>query len=398
MKSIKEAWSHFPTWAHDPKSFFKFEVIYESKRSSARVGRIYTNHGIIETPSFVPVGTNATLKCIDSSMANECDVDLMFCNTYHLMIQPGTEVVRRCGGLHKFMNREDRPLITDSGGFQVFSMQAGSMNLSSKVGLKGAGGKKRPNTVLGVTEKGVTFKSYKDGRKLFLSPETCVQAQKDLGADIIIPLDHLPAYNVTQTELKESFRLSHLWEEQSLAHHMECVNDQAMYSVVHGGMDFKMRTSSIEKLSKLPFDGIAIGGSLGKSREDLISLLKFVMPQLNPVLPVHLLGIGDIDSISKAVPLGIDTFDSSYPTKVARHGYVFVEEKPRKVADLRKSKVGCCFLRRNYPKTQFSTQMISHHCPLHAIAILAKDTLERICTIFIAHENLLFGAWPLYTI
>ncbi len=166
---------------------FKFEIFYTSKKSRARVGKITTPHGVIDTPNFVGVGTNGTLKALDNATVQEIGLQLMFCNTYHLMLQPGTEVVKEAGGLHKFINRS-LPIITDSGGFQVFSLAYGSIADE----LKSRGTKKQDGHVLKITEEGVLFRSYRDGAKVLLTPETSIAAQKDLGADIIIPFDELP--------------------------------------------------------------------------------------------------------------------------------------------------------------------------------------------------------------
>src|SRR5271154_7548153 len=162
-------------------TYFSFELIHTSKKSRARVGKITTPHGIIDTPNFVGVGTNGTLKTLDNAAVHEIGLQLMFCNTYHLMLQPGTEVVRRAGGLHKFINRQ-MPIITDSGGFQVFSLAYGSVADE----LKSRGAKKHDGHVLKISEEGVHFRSYRDGSKVLLTPETSIQTQKALGADIII--------------------------------------------------------------------------------------------------------------------------------------------------------------------------------------------------------------------
>ncbi len=299
---------------------FRFELIHQSKKSRARVGRIHTPHGIIDTPNFVGVGTNGTLKSLDSKTVSAIGLQLMFCNTYHLMLQPGTKVIKQAGGLHKFMNR-DMPLITDSGGFQVFSLMYGTV----KNELKSQGAKKGDNLVLKIDEEGVLFRSYRDGHKLLLTPETSVQAQKDLGADIIIPFDELPPYHIAQNKLIESLHRTHRWEERSLNEHLKNPNSQAMYAVVHGGVDSDLRALSAKTLTALPFDGFAIGGSLGKTREQMIAMLTQLMPQIPVDKPNHLLGIGDLYSLEPCVQLGLDTFDSSHPTRSARHGTLFTK-------------------------------------------------------------------------
>jgi len=300
--------------------FFKFEEIYRSKKSRARVGKIHTPHGIIETPNFVAVGTNATLKAVDSHLAETVDLQLMFCNTYHLMLQPGSQTVAKAGGLHKFLNR-NKPIITDSGGFQVFSLAYGSI----KDELKSRGKKKLDGSVLKINEEGVLFRSYRNGDKVLLTPETSIQAQKDLGADIIIPLDELPPYHIDQKALIESLHRTHRWEKRSLDTHLKNRNNQAMYSVIHGGIDKNLRKESCEYLTKLDFDGFAVGGSLGKTHAEMFELLNFTMPLLPEDKPNHLLGIGDLHSLEHCVTMGIDTFDSAHPTKCARHGLLFVK-------------------------------------------------------------------------
>lgn len=300
---------------------FRFEVLHRSKKSRARVGRIVTPHGVIDTPNFVAVGTNGTLKALDNQMVDSIGLQLMFCNTYHLLLQPGPEVVRRAGGLHKFINRK-MPIITDSGGFQVFSLAYGSVADE----LKSRGTKKSDGHVLKIVEEGVHFRSYRDGSKVLLTPESSVQVQKALGADIIIPLDELPPYHIGAEALKRSFERTHRWEKRSLEEHLRDPRGQAMYAVVHGGVDPELRRESADILGALPFDGFAIGGSLGKTKPEMFEMLSGLLPRLPEEKPNHLLGIGDLESLESCVPLGIDTFDSSYPTRAARHGLLLTAE------------------------------------------------------------------------
>lgn len=297
---------------------FKFEIIHTSKKSGARVGKIHTPHGTIDTPNFVGVGTNATLKAVDSTTVSNIGLQLMFCNTYHLLLQPGTETIKKAGGLHAFMNR-NMPLITDSGGFQVFSLAYGTV----KDELKSRGQKKSDSLVLKTSEEGVLFRSYRDGAKILLTPETSIAAQKDLGADIIIPFDDLPPYHIDQKQLIETMHRTHRWEKRSLDAHLANPNNQAMYAVIHGGIDPELRKMSCDYLTQLAFDGFAIGGSVGKNRQEMIDMLTTTMPRLPKDKPNHLLGIGDLDSIVPMISLGVDTFDSSHPTRCARHGLLF---------------------------------------------------------------------------
>ena len=296
-------------------SYFSFEIIYQSKKSRARVGRIHTPHGIIETPNFVPVGTNGTVKAIDSVFVDQLDVQLMFCNTYHLMLHPGADLIEAAGGLHTFINRK-KPIITDSGGFQVFSLMYGGIHAE----LKSKGQKQEKNSVLKINEEGVRFRSYRDGKEILLTPETSVQAQKKFGSDIIIPLDELPPFHVSERKLLHSFERTHRWEKRSLEEHLKHPNNQAMYAVIHGGIDPKLRQKSAEIAGDLPFDGHAIGGSMGENHQQMFDMLDGLMPHLASDRPHHLLGIGDMKSVLPFVLKGIDTMDSSYPTKCARHG------------------------------------------------------------------------------
>jgi queuine tRNA-ribosyltransferase len=299
-------------------NYFNFQIIKQSTKSRARVGIINTPHGVIETPNFVPVGTNATLKAIDSVMASALNIQLMFCNTYHLMLQPGEDLIAQAGGLHQFMNRK-MPLITDSGGFQVFSLAYGTVHQE----LKSQGQKQNNGSVLKINENGVLFRSYRDGKKILLTPETSVDAQKKLGADIIIPFDELPGYHVDKKYLINSLARTHRWEKRSLDRHLENPNMQAMYAVVHGGIDQELRQASCEYLGGLPFDGYAIGGSVGKNHDEMYDMLDYTVPKLPQNKPNHLLGIGDLKSIKACVQRGIDTMDSSHPTRCARHGLLF---------------------------------------------------------------------------
>jgi len=345
--------STFPSWSFEPRSFFRYEPIHQSSKSQARVGRIHTPHGTIDTPGYVAVATNGALKGVDFADADATGQQLVFCNSYHLLLQPGPEVIAEAGGLHNFIGRRDRPLITDSGGFQVFSLAYGGVHEERSGGsaevtkeLKRSGGTRKANgnsnggqnimhgdgaPPVKCTEEGVRFKSYRDGRKIMLTPESTVQAQKAYGADIIIPLDELPPHFTDRSILEESVERTHRWEARSLMEHLKDVKDQAMYCVVHGGLDVELRTKSVEYLTSLPFDRYAIGGSLGKNAADLAELLEWMMPMFDEdgrnEKPRHLLGIADVGSIENAITKGIDTFDSCYPTRLARHGTLLTTEE-----------------------------------------------------------------------
>ena len=312
---------------------FRFEVLRASTRSNARAGMIHTPHGTIATPGYVAVGTNAAMKAVQGDALRRAGIDLMFANTYHLMLQPGAATVEAMGGIHAFMGRRG-PVITDSGGFQVFSLGTPDRSANAKGKTKELKSRKatkhrRENLLIDVSEEGATFRSYRDGTKMTLTPESSVLSQKQIGADIIIPLDELPPYDIDRETLEESVHRSHRWMTRSLETHLKDVRQQAMYGVVHGGVDRELRRMSVEYLSALPFDGLAIGGSLGRDAAELGALLEFLMPLLPKHLPNHLLGIADMENIEHAVANGVDTFDSCYPTQVARHGTLFTRSRGR---------------------------------------------------------------------
>jgi queuine tRNA-ribosyltransferase len=308
-------------------SYFRFEILHQSTKSRARVGRIHTPHGIIETPNFVPVGTHATLKGIDSLMADELDIQLMFCNTYHLLLHPGPDVVAEAGGLHRFMQRK-KPIITDSGGFQVFSLSSGASEVKE---LKSRRQREDGGSVLKISEEGVKFRSYRDGSILMLTPESSVQIQKKLGADIIIPLDELLPHDVSAKQMRKSFDRTHRWQRRSFEEHRLNPKEQAMYGVNHGGIDIQLRKQSMNLLLRSQFDGIAIGGSLGSTRQEMVEMLTQLRDDIPISFPIHLLGIGDLPSLESTMHLGLDTFDSSYPTRAARHGTLFSQQGSIKI-------------------------------------------------------------------
>ena len=358
---------------------FKFEVIHQSKKSRARVGKIHTPHGIIDTPNFVAVGTNAALKALDSKSVEQLGQQLMFANTYHLMLQPGTEIIKAAGGIHKFMNRS-MPIITDSGGFQVFSLMYGGVHNE----LKSKGTKKHDSSVLKISEDGVLFRSYRDGAKILLTPETSIQAQKDIGADILISFDELPPYHTDPLQLKKSLDRTHRWEVRSLAEFIQegkrPVLSQALYAVIHGGLDQELRAQSCAFLSQHNFDGFAIGGSLGQNREQMFELLTFLMPHIQQDKPNHLLGIGDLPSIERIVPLGIDTFDSSHPTKAARHGLLFTPQGNKRITQsgnatlMRPIQDGCMC----YACTHYTVAYLCHLFKAHELSFYTLATMHNI--------------------
>ncbi|KKR95573.1 MAG: Queuine tRNA-ribosyltransferase [candidate division TM6 bacterium GW2011_GWE2_41_16] len=347
-----------------------FELIHQSKKSKARVGRIHTAHGVIDTPTFVPVATNGALKSVDMVHANDLGIDLMFANTYHLILHPGADVVAAAGGIHSFIGR-DRPMITDSGGFQVFSLMYGGVTQE----LKSSGKKQIKSSVLSVTEEGVLFRSYRDGSPVFLTPESSVQAQKQIGADIIIPLDELLPFHATSSKMRSSLDRTHRWEERSLNEHLRNPLYQKMYGVVHGGLDRGLRALSARFLTEHAFDGYAIGGSLGTCSDDMVAMLVDLMPHLDPARPRHLLGIGDLCSLESCIPLGIDSFDSAHPTKCARHGLLLVDGGCIKIkqAQYKNAHVPVdsecdCMLCKNFSAAYLHHLFKAHEATAHTLA------------------------------
>ncbi|PRP75614.1 hypothetical protein PROFUN_07980 [Planoprotostelium fungivorum] len=309
--------------------------LWLSSQSAARVGRIHTPHGVMDTPGFVPVATSGTVKGCDNLRLMEAGSQLIFCNTYHFLVHPGPKVVEDAGGLHKFINYKTGPIITDSGGFQIFSMSARKITneLKGKIPSKYECeiqthrylfDESNSASLISLNEKGATFRSYYDGELITLTPESSVMAQKQLGSDIIIPLDILPS--IDNQDMMATFHRTHRWQERSLQTHKADPRGQAMYSVIHGGMDISLRNKSMDTLFEMPFDGHAVGGSIGSNRTESFDLLKAIMPRLTSThKPVHLLGVGDTQSIGSMIGFGIDTFDSSYPTKIARTGRLLSE-------------------------------------------------------------------------
>ncbi|KAK5577436.1 hypothetical protein RB653_002377 [Dictyostelium firmibasis] len=329
--------SEFPEY--DSSDYFKFEVIHQSKKSNARVTKITTPHGVIMQPNFVPVGTVGTVKYLDPISTKETGSQLMFVNTYHMVVNSDPKLIEEVGGLHKFLNYQN-PIITDSGGFQVFSLgHPESKNNGNDVNvdvlnkydevreLKGMSGKKYQGLIQRIKDTGVEFLSYKNGDPFELGPVSSIKYQKQLGADIIIPFDELPPYHMDENKILRSLHRTHHWEATSLLEHIKDPRKQAIYSVIHGGVNIGMRKQSIDYLTSLPFDGIALGGSLGKDRNEMKKLLENIMPFIPKNKPNHLLGIGDLESITSIIPLGVDSFDSSYPTRSARHNQIIVADK-----------------------------------------------------------------------
>lgn len=278
----------------------KYELIKRCKQSGARLGKIHTPHGVIETPIFMPVGTQATVKAMTPHELKDIGSQIILSNTYHLFLRPGHKLIERAGGLHKFMNW-DRPILTDSGGFQVFSL----------------------TDLRNIEEKGVTFKSHIDGSKQFLSPEQAMEIQNSLGADIMMAFDECPPYEADYDYTKKSLHMTLRWAERCLKSHAKA-DKQALFGIVQGGMFKDLREEALEEMIKMDFPGYALGGlSIGEPQETMCEVLSWVAEKMPENKPRYLMGIGSPDYIFEAVLNGIDMFDCVLQTRIARNGTVF---------------------------------------------------------------------------
>ena len=267
----------------------------------ARLGRLSVPHGVIDTPQFMPVGTNATVKALDPDDLDEVGASIILANTYHLYLRPGHERIQRLGGLHQFMGW-DRPILTDSGGYQVVSLADARV----------------------VTDEGATFRSHIDGALHHLTPEIAIEAQEALGPDIAVAFDH-PVYpSSPRAEVEDAMERTHRWAERSLAAHRR--PDQALFGIIQGGVDPEFRERSTRFIAGLPFDGICIGGLAGdETPVERATALDVVMPILEgDPRPRYLMGLGSPADLLEAVRLGVDLFDSVLPARVARNGQLWI--------------------------------------------------------------------------
>ena len=275
----------------------------------ARTGLLTTPRGVVETPAFMPVGTQGTVKAMTPEEVRETGAEIILSNTYHLYLRPGTDIIREAGGLHRFMNW-DLPLLTDSGGFQVFSLHA----------------------LRKVSEEGVVFRSHIDGSAHFFTPEKAVEVQNILGADIIMPLDHVVPYPATFEETSSAMERTIRWAERSQAAHWGegagiGEGKQALFGIVQGGFFPELREKCSSALVEMDFPGYALGGlSVGEPLEMMKEILDFSAPMLPAEKPRYLMGVGSADALLEGVASGIDLFDCVLPTRIARNGRVMVPD------------------------------------------------------------------------
>ena len=301
---------------------------------AARRGQLKFDRGTIETPAFMPVGTQGTVKSVSPEEVKDLGAEIILGNTFHLMLKPGMDVIKAHGTLHDFMNWE-KPILTDSGGFQVWSL-----------------GELRK-----IEEKGVTFKSPVDGSKIFLGPEESMQVQRDLGSDIVMIFDECTPYPATEKEARDSMELSLRWAKRSKDAHAD--NPSALFGIVQGGMYPDLRKISVDGLKDIEFDGYAIGGlSVGETEEERIHVLDHLMPHMPQDRPRYLMGVGKPHDIVEAVRRGVDMFDCVMPTRNARNGHLFTENGVIRIRnsqyqfDTKPLDENCqCYTCRNYSRS-----------------------------------------------
>ncbi|HKL10700.1 MAG TPA: tRNA guanosine(34) transglycosylase Tgt [Clostridia bacterium] len=346
---------------------FKFEVLKKSNENAARLGRMTTSHGVIETPIFMPVGTQATVKSMTPEELKEIKAQIILSNTYHLYMRPGHELIKEAGGLHKFMNW-DFPILTDSGGFQVFSL--GPMRK--------------------ISEEGVAFRSHIDGSKHFISPEKAVEIQTALGSDIMMAFDECPPFPAEWKYVKDSLERTTRWAKRCKDAHFN-TEKQTLFGIVQGGMYKDLRKQSAEELIELDFRGYALGGlSVGEPKPVMYEMLEYTTPLLPEDKPRYLMGVGSPDCLFEGVERGIDMFDCVLPTRLARNGTAMTSrgrisiKRAKYTRDFSPLDPECdCYTCRNYSKSYLrhlykSNEILSSRLfSYHNLHFLLK-TMEKI--------------------
>jgi queuine tRNA-ribosyltransferase len=310
----------------------KFEL--DNTDGKARRGRLIFDRGVVETPAFMPVGTYGTVKGMTPEELDETGAHICLGNTFHLMLRPGTDIIKQHGDLHDFMHW-DKPILTDSGGFQVFSL----------------------GDLRKITEEGVTFRSPINGEKILLTPEKSMQVQRDLGSDIVMIFDECTPYPATESEARVSMELSLRWAKRSKDEHGD--NPSALFGIIQGGMYEDLRDVSLQGLEDIGFDGYAIGGlSVGEPKDEMIKVLDHTTNQIPANKPRYLMGVGKPEDIVEAVRRGIDMFDCVMPTRNARNGHMFITSGVVKIRNaVHKTDIGpldekCdCYTCKNYSRS-----------------------------------------------
>ena len=358
--------------------------------TSARAGQLHTAHGDVRTPAFVPLATKATVKGLLPQEVKGLGYDMVLGNTFHLMLNPGAELIGRFGGLHGFMDW-DGPIVTDSGGFQVFSMGHGTIANEIKArpsGKRISGSPTHPvreatpreGAILSIEEQGVRFRSYVDGAERFMAPEDSMAVQAALHSDIALVFDECTPFHVDREYTERSTERTHRWLTRCLDWHAEHgPSDQLVYGIVQGGVYEDMRRASARTVASSGCDGVAIGGSLGAEKAQMYEVVGYAVAELggeHEQLPRHLLGIGDVDDLIRGVELGIDTFDCAMPTRLGRHGTALIPDpSARWRVDLTKS------------EWRTSEQPLMEGCACHA----CKRGLTRAYLSYLVRSSELTG-------
>ena len=352
-------------------SAIRYELIKTCKQSGARLGRLHTPHGVIETPIFMPVGTQATVKSMTPEELKEIGSQIILSNTYHLYMRPGHDLVKEAGGLHKFMNW-DRPILTDSGGFQVFSL----------------------GPLRKITEEGVHFRSHIDGSKHFISPEKAMEIQNALGSDIMMAFDECAPYPADREYVKNSLERTTRWLKRCKEAHKN-TEKQALFGIIQGGMYKDLREQSAKEILELDLPGYAVGGlSVGEPKELMYEVLDYTVPLMPEDKPRYLMGVGSPDDLLEGVIRGIDMFDCVLPTRIARNGTAMtsvgkvVVRNAKYARDFGPLDPNCdCYTCKNYTRSyirhlikaneSFGQRLVSYH-NLHFLINLMEQIREAI--------------------
>lgn len=363
-----------------------FKILKKSKNSRARLGFIETSHGVVETPCLVPVATQAVVKTLTSEEVEKTKSQILIANTFHLHLKPGEKILEKAGGIHKFMNWK-RPLMTDSGGYQVFSLGFGKDFSVGKILLKSDKNQQvvkegsQPKSIK-ITPEGVYFQSPLDGTKLFLGPKESIKIQEKIGADIIFAFDECPPPMVDLKYMETSLRRTHRWAEICLkTKSTNWRTKQALFGIVQGSKFKDLRIQSSKFIGSLDFDGFGIGGEFGSDKKKMSEMINWVTDELPEKKPRHLLGIGFLEDMESIVKSGIDTFDCTAPTHYARRGIVFTSEGK---LDLNKTK----FLKMREPLDKgctcevclgYKKDYICHLLKAGEITALKLITFHNLC-------------------
>lgn len=360
-------------------SAVSFTLLKQSSKSAARAGIIHTPHGDIETPTFVPVATRASVRTLSSAQVVDAGTQVLIANTFHLHLTPGEQLVRDAGGIHQFMHW-DKPIMTDSGGFQVLSFGFGREHstgaMKAKEGERSVDQKTKSG--IKITEEGVEFKSPRDGSKLFMGPKESIAIQEAIGADIIFAFDEATSPLTTREYMHDSLARTHRWAKVCLDAKTRA--DQGLYGIVQGSEFDDLREASAQNIGALPFDGFGIGGEYGINKHSMEKRVALVTQLLPQEKPRHLLGIGHPEDFAPSIKGGADTFDCIAPTHYARHGTAFTSEGRLNLmnASLRTQHTPLDPACECSVCTSYSRAYIAHLFHAHEVSALALTTYHNI--------------------